>query len=97
MYHSLLPEKYKIYSLFGRKENDLDDVTDLPTQYPKGKEKFQHLQELVRNPFRAEDDLLKYARQIVQACTVYTYDSPIKKELMFEFLERAELEDKKSK
>lgn len=95
MYHSLLPEKYKIHSLFGRKENDLDDVTDLSTQYPKGKEKFQHLQELVRNPFRAEDDLLKYARQIVQACTVYTYDSPIKKELMFEFLERAELEDKK--
>lgn len=95
MYHSLLPEKYKIYSLFGSKENDLDDVTDLPTQYPKGKEKFQHLQELVRNPFRVEDDLLKYARQIVQACTVYTYDSPIKKELMFEFLERAELEDKK--
>lgn len=90
VYKSLLPSMHK--SPFG-----LDDVYDLKTKYPRGKEIYQHMQEVSINRFRIPDAYKYHATTIVHACSHYSYDLPIKEEIMFEFLERAETENKKVK
>lgn len=87
VYKSLLPP-------IPKNPSDLDDVSDLDTNHPRGKKIYQKMQEIVTNKYRIQDNDKQYAANIIYACNDKGYDIPIKKELMFEFLEKAEQEDK---
>lgn len=65
------------------------------TKYPRGKETFDTMQSWCQDKEGVPEYKLREARKIVGICSEYSYDTPIKKEVMYRFLEKAEKEDKR--
>ena len=63
---------------------------DKITAYSRGKEMFEQLVGIAHNRYRFNDAGKQYAIHIVDACSMYTYDSRIDNEEMYKFLEMAE-------
>lgn len=65
------------------------------TKFARGKEIFETMQEWLRYREGVPEYDLRYALMICQACEEYSHDTPISKEVIYEYLEKAEKEDKR--
>lgn len=90
MYKSYIQSKYLMRNLTKERESE-----DRVTLYPRGKEIFDQMIEILGNRYRFCDDYFEYAQEIVCSCSMYTYDSRIDNEEMYKFLEMAEKKNMK--
>lgn len=60
------------------------------TKYPKGKAIFETMQKWLRYKEGIQEYKLRYASSIVGACSEYSYDTPIEKEVIYKYLELAD-------
>ncbi len=70
-------------------------ISSEETEYPRGKKIFERLEQYSKHRLGAPEYMIRYADEIVHACNEYSYDCPIEKETMYEYLEKADKTNKK--